>query len=579
MKKKTLDLEALLRPDDLACQISQRWMEWNSYRQKKLEEWKELRNYLFATDTRTTSNSRLPWVNSTTAPKLTQIRDNLHANYFSAIFPERGWMRWEAGDADAASVTKRKVIQAYMENKTRQSDFTATVSQLLDDYILYGNAFCIVDYESNYNTVNGEVIPGYVGPKVYRISPYDICFNPTAVSFVNTPKIVKSLKNIGEIKKNHPEVYKKIKDNREMIRRQGSDYEEEKSNAFIADGFSSVVNYYESNYVEILTFYGDIFDTETEELMENRIIKIVDRAYVVSNEENPSWLGTPPIFHVGWRERPDNLYAMGPLDNLVGMQYRLDHLENLKADVFDQIALPMVKIRGEVEDFEYQPGERIYVGDDGDVNYLVPDTTALNADFQISNLMDNMEELAGAPRQAMGIRTPGEKTAFEVNTLQTAANRVFQHKAAHFERVFLEKILNSMLEQARRNIDEADKIRVMDETTGAQMFLDITKEDITARGKIIPVGARHFAERSKRIQELNNLLALRADPSVGAHISGKELARIITGELGEDKLFGENITLIEQAETEQLMLELQTQLQKQAGVSQQIQAEQEVGNV
>jgi hypothetical protein len=76
----------------------------------------------------------------------------------------------------------------------------------------------------------------------------------------------------------------------------------------------------------------------------------------MSNEENPSWLGKCPIFHAGWRERPDNLYAMGPLDNLVGMQYRIDHLENLKADVFDQIAYPILKIRGDVEDFDFEPG-------------------------------------------------------------------------------------------------------------------------------------------------------------------------------------------------------------------------------
>jgi hypothetical protein len=41
---------------------------------------------------------------------------------------------------------------------------------------------------------------------------------------------------------------------------------------------------------------------------------------------------------------------MGPLDNLVGMQYRIDHLENLKADVFDLIAFPPLKIKGYVED-------------------------------------------------------------------------------------------------------------------------------------------------------------------------------------------------------------------------------------
>ena len=94
---------------------------------------------------------------------------------------------------------------------------------------------------------------------------------------------------------------------------------------------------------------------------------------------------------------------MGPLDNLVGLQYRIDHLENLKADVFDQIAYPILKIKGgDVEDFVFEPGARIYLGDEGDVGYMSPDTTALQADLQIQNLADTMEEMAGAPRQGYG---------------------------------------------------------------------------------------------------------------------------------------------------------------------------------
>ena len=119
---------------------------------------------------------------------------------------------------------------------------------------------------------------------------------------------------------------------------------------------------------------------------------------------------------------------MGPLDNLVGMQYRLDHLENLKADVFDLIAHHVLKIKGHVEDFDYGPGETIYVGDEGDVEFMRPDVTALNADMQIDRLEAKMEDMVGAPKQAMGIRTPGEKTKFEVQTLDNASSRIFQSK-------------------------------------------------------------------------------------------------------------------------------------------------------
>jgi hypothetical protein len=234
----------------------------------------------------------------------------------------------------------------------------------------------------------------------------------------------------------------------------------DKAEGFIADGFNSIQLYYESNYVEVLTFYGHIYDKEADQYLGNRIITVVDRAYVLSNRETESWFGSPPIFHVGWRPRPDNLYAMGPLDNLVGLQYRIDHLENLKADVFDQIAYPVKIIRGDVEAFTWQPGEEIYVGEEGDVSYLAPDATALNADMQIDILQNRMEELAGAPRQAMGIRTPGEKTAFEVQSLQNSASRIFEHKTAHFERVFLEPIINSMVEIGRRYMDNHEVIPV-----------------------------------------------------------------------------------------------------------------------
>ena len=80
MAGTTIDLDEMIDPHALAVEISSRWDKWNLNRQNKIDEWKELRNYIYATDTRTTSNSKLPWTNSTTTPKLTQIADNLHAN-------------------------------------------------------------------------------------------------------------------------------------------------------------------------------------------------------------------------------------------------------------------------------------------------------------------------------------------------------------------------------------------------------------------------------------------------------------------------------------------------------------------
>jgi hypothetical protein len=579
MAGTTIELEHLLNPDTLAVEIANRWVEWSNLREKWVEEKRELRNYLYATDTKTTGNAVLPWSNSTTTPKLTQIMDNLHANYFATLFPQQKWMKFEPADSKSNKKTKIETIQAYMENKVRQSDFVNTSSSLLYDWIQYGNCFATVAYENTYTEKkDGSISVSYEGPRLVRVSPYDIVFNPTASEFYKTPKIIKSILTLGEVKrmidkdpsKRHWQaIIDKMIYSRAAIRSGDSAYN--KADGFIADGFTSIQQYYESDYVEVLTFYGDIYDYNENKLHSDRIISVVDRAYVLDNEENPSWLGHAPIFTAGWRPRPDNLYAMGPLDNLVGMQYRIDHLENLKADVFDQIAYPVMKIRGDVEDFDFAPGTRIYLGEEGDVGYLQPDATALQADLQIQLLENKMEEMAGAPRQAMGIRTPGEKTAFEVQSLQNSASRIFEHKTAHFERTFLEPILNAMLECGRRNMSTTNSLSMVDPSTGNTFFREISKEDIIGSGKISAIGARHFAERARRVQNLSQLYQLKlADPTVATHLSGKEFARIMSEELGEPRLFGENIMITEQLETQQAAQEAEMTNQEELMMAQQM---------
>lgn len=553
--KTTLDVHSLIGPDALAVAIGNKWQGWSSFRSRWIEEKKELRNFVFATDTRTTENRSLPWANTTTTPKITQIYDNLKANYIAALFPNAHWMKWQARDNASATKQKTDTVQGYMETKLDQSDFELTAHQLVDDWVLFGNCFATVVWDEDIKvSPEGLTHAGYIGPRLQRISPYDIVFDPTAISFSKTPKIIRSILSMGQVAKmaeDDPEmkvIYEKMQRNRLEVTTPNVSVE--KSDGFVADGFGDISLYYSSGHVELLTFYGDLYDVESGEAYSDYKITIIDRSYVVSKEPIAEWLGGVPVYHAGWRARPDNLYAMGPLDNLVGLQYRIDHLENLKADVFDQIAYPIVKIKGDVEDFDYQPGTRIYEGEEGDVSYLTPDTTALNADFQIGDLMRKMEELAGAPSSAMGIRTPGEKTAFEVNTLNNAANRIFQHKANQFERMFLTPVLNAMFISALTNLDKTDVIRIVDDAQGVTVMEDITRDDLKGNGKIEPVGASHFAERATRLQNLQSVQQFKQDPTVGPHLSGKKIAEVLAQELNEREMFGENITVVEQLETQ-----------------------------
>lgn len=577
MASRTLDVKDFLQPEGLACSIANRERTWRAARSKKEQQWQELRNYIFATDTTTTTNASLPWKNKTTRPKLCQIRDNLHANYMAALFPNDRWFKWDARDRQATNKDKAKAIEAYMGTKLRDMKFKNIVSRLLYDFIDYGNSFADVEYVDERRVVKEEPIDGYVGPRVVRISPYDILFDITASSFEQAPKITRTLYSIGDLHKRlnaDPQwsliadgIIGKLKTNRgHVLAYRNSDYR--KSDGFVADGFGTLADYYGSGLVEILEFEGDLYDDTTGQLYEDYYIVVVDRAYVIHKEPISNWFGRSTKQHCGWRLRPDNLMAMGPLDNLVGLQYRIDHLENLKADVFDQIAHPITKVRGYVEEFQFGPGERIYMDTDADVDFLRPDSAALSANFDIDRLEAEMEEMAGAPKQAMGIRTPGEKTAFEVQTLENATGRIFQHKIAYFEEHFIEPLLNAMLEVARRNIDASELVRVVDDDLGVVEFRNITRDDLKIRGKLVPMGARHFAAQNLLVQNLTTLsgTATYQDPMVNIHFSGYAMAKLLEENMGFDgyNIVQKNIRIAEQAEAQRQQIVAQQETEEHA---------------
>jgi hypothetical protein len=574
---KALEICDFLERDALAGKIADQYSEWESLRNTWLDQKREIQEYIFAIDTRNTTNSALPWKNSTHIPKLCQIRDNLHANYMAALFPNDRPIRWEGDDESSEAKEKREVIEAYMENKLRQGQFRTEVSKCVLDFIDYGNCFAMSTFvsEKTHDEDTATDIPGFIGPKLVRISPLDIVFNPVSTSFASSPKIIRSMKTLGTLKvevEDHPEmqyqaeVFEKLREKRRALAGMSSgDFA--KNEAFSFDGFSNWMSYFQSDYVEILDFYGDIFDPETNDFKKNYLISVVDRSYVIRMAPNPSWLGNSGIHHAGWRVRPDNLYAMGPLDNLIGMQYRIDHLENAKADGWDMIIQPVIKVTGFVEDFDYGPGERIYCEDEGNVEFMHPDVTLLNTNNEIAIYEMKMEEMAGAPKQAMGFRTPGEKTAYEMQILEQGANRVFLNKTAYFEEILIEPALNDMLETSRRNMGTSDLIRVTDDQYGAVTFMKITKEDITARGKIRPIGARHFARNANILQNLTQLSnsPLGQDPAVNAHISGKALAHVVEDllDLKRYNLVQDNIRVLESAETQSLASAAQQKVMEQ----------------
>ena len=561
-----------VKGSDEARHVAWMWDRFNNQRRQKIEEWKELRNYLFATDTSTTTNSTLPWKNSTTRPKLTQLRDNLHANYISALFPNDNWFKWEGHTVDDATTKKARTIESYMVSKTRQANFKTEASKLLLDFIDYGNTFATVIAENRVKELpDGSTTTEYVGPRLVRISPLDIVFDANASSFNDSFKIVRSLRTIGDLRtmaQDEPDNAYLIDalNKRELIHRNMGTYsieDQDKAEGILIDGFGNLSEYYQSGTVEILELWGDIHDPVSGELQRNMVITVIDRAHVIRKEKINNYLGAAPFFHVGWRTRPDNLWAMGALDNLVGMQYRIDHLENLKADAMDFLVHPPLKIKGEVEEFQWAPGAHIHIDEDGDVVEMALNMSSVAlTNNEIMGIEAEMELFAGAPREAMGVRTAGEKTAFEVQQLQNASGRIFQEKITVFERELIEPVLNAMLETTLRNMTESVIVGTTNDDLGGMVFRTITRDDLAANGLLRPTGARHYAAQAQLMSNLNMLYSGALGQIIAPHVSTLQMAKLVEDALGLDKynLISPNIAIAEAQEAQALAGQAQEDL-------------------
>ena len=576
---KTVDIVDMINPDNLATNIADRMVLWSNGRRKWEENCEETMQYLYATSTNDIMQLNRFWDNSTHLPKLTQVRDLLLTLYHDAIFSLPDFVEWEPYSKETLNVNTRNSLEAFTRQMLDKANFKDTIDALLEDYIDYGNAFAMPvfcrDVHYGANGVNTTI---FEGSKLVRINPMDLYFDPTVADFAKAPKIIRSIVTIGELKaltQDMPEdaTFKKAFDRaikqRLDIRREiaGVGMERLKDQELMIAGFSSLSSYYTSDMVELLTFYGDLYDMENDVMYRNHKIVVMDRSVVLSKEPVLDLGMGCNIIKCGWRDRKDTAWSMSPLDNIKGMQYMIDFLENKRADVFNYISNPNIVTIGDVEVPENNaPGQQWHCDRDSSVQFMRPDATALQADTYIDKYMYLMEEMAGAPREAAGFRTPGEKTAFEVAQLNTAASRVFQKQTRKFEREMLEPAINLMLQMfLKKKSGQTVQIKMVNEL-GATQFVDVNVDDIDGAGRFVAVGSNTYTEKDRMAQSLMALgnSAIYADELVRNYFDPKKIAEIIAYTTGLDKfdnLLRENIRVDRQLEmmsameTAQQMLE------------------------
>lgn len=545
----TFEIRDLQQPEGLATAIAEKFVSWENSKDRWYRNAKETLENLYATSTRDIYNQNREYDNSTHIPKITQIRDMLVTYYIDAMFSLPDYVDWEAYDYDSIEVNTRNTLKAVAKQMVEDSKFDPTIRQLVEDYVDYGNCFATVVNVNEALQINGDTSTIiYNGPKAVRIDPMDIFFDPLAVSFDKAPKIIRTIKTLGELVAEaeelpdyaveYKEALKRAIDKRLSIRQQiaAGNPEMIKDDMCNIAGLGNWSTYYATDTVELLTFYGDLYDLENNKLHKNTRIVIMDRCSLLLEEPIKNYGFACNIFKAGWRDRKDNLWSMSPLDNIKGMQFMIDFLENKRADIFNYISNPMWMTKGDVEMPEYlYPGCHVGVDNDGDFKTISPDATALQADLYIDRYITLMEEMAGTPREAMGYRTPGEKTAFEVSQLNTAASRLFNDKTRKFEMEMLEPLLTLMLRIFMTNPTRTVKVRNQLED-GTVLFEDVDLDTLSANGKFVAMGSNTYTEKARMAQTVMQIYnsAIPSDPLVFNYFNPKIIAKILAYTTGLD---------------------------------------------
>ena len=533
MSKQPLSFRDYSDPMATGSTIAKCWFEWNNIRVGARNLWAEIDTYVHATDTSPFEGSEV-WDHKTYIPVIPEIQEDLQAILYSTILPHEDWLGWRGFTADDFTKEKRTKLTALAKQMFRLNGFRKVMRRVIDDYSRYGNCFGQVVYQDNVEPLEDGFKPTeYSGPALKRISPYDIVFNPTASTFEGSPKIIRSIMSIGEFlmfankvrAQGLPldeEAVQGVLDQRSTGTQTTDTSNRQKNQQYVPDGFGTIEQYWKSGFVEMLWFYGSVYDEETQTVTQDRLITVVDRQRVLFDVEEKN----PRVYKGSWKTRPDNLWSQGPLDNLVSMAFMVNHRENAKNDAIDRFIFPDRAYVGDVEEiYDEVTGQTKYLmTEGGSVNDITPDTTVLTYDSQIANHVEMMRRASRLPQQLVGFKAPGEQTAAEFTGLNEGAFRGFLNKSEQFEQEFLEPVVKAHLEVARDNFSSVIKVMNEDQE-GIITLLDITKDDLETNGKLLPYGSRRFSRNLQQLNGINQLVNTNLISAIGKHLDTFNLGK------------------------------------------------------
>lgn len=293
-----------------------------------------------------------------------------------------------------------------------------------------------------------------------------------------------------------------------------------------------------TDVIEIFEFWG------TLEVMDEELYDVVitwSGNTLLRVESNPYRGGRPFVFG---RYTPivQSPYGWGMLSPVLGNLHELNTLANCRLDGLEVTLQPTMLLQNDgtadPADITVEPGKVISVGNIDGVRQLIMNNDFAAVSIQEEQLREEAIERRTGTSSFVGT-APGRSgervTASEVEATQSAGGSRLSGVYENIEREALYAVIQKCYDFAQQFQSYDEIVSVHGEDAQEILYAQVGMEQLAFNMQVIPIGAKHIANKEYGIRQLTDWLAVvNSTPQLAQYINWHEVAREVTRKFVEE---------------------------------------------
>lgn len=549
--------------DDIAGYVNQQLETYRLVREEVEESWLECWakylntpptvNFLRDSTLKRVGDISTDWRHKLSGGKCYESVETIVGYLMAATFPNRDWFTaepttYKASEDHISELKIARLIKRHVASKMDESGFKSAWNVFIRQMVVTGTSVIALpwrttstkkpqrkptelqgDIDTTYEVVMEDVVE-YDAPSIEVLDVFDCYIDPHGHD-PNKGNFIRKLR------KTKGEVINMIKsgeydcDAIDVINYSSEGYDTSTSRRDMLTMFEGlqVRSWHPTELVELVEYWGDIYDAETGELAENMVVTLLGDK-LLSYEPSPFWCGKPFIIGT-YSLTGHSPYGFGGVQPTLGLLHQLDTITNQRLDNLELAVNSMWTLRSDgvlqPDEVYTEPGRVFLVADHDDLRPLQPPAQTWTVTYQEAGLLEqSIDKTFGTGNYiSSNQQRSGERvTATEVAAVRDAGGNRLSIVHKHIEETALIPMLSKLFTMVQQYTVEDVVVRVASDEPDAFEYWALSPEDFNTPLKLRPVGSDNVIERKQYIQErLEFVNSVAAIPEVAQMLDMKRI--------------------------------------------------------